>query len=224
MNIRTVAFFSTMPDLPNYLSADAKRILKLTYLSRALSILLQPLKQASFSGILLQDPHGNLQNTYPRVLSYVMDSPEVSDILCIKSAPAPFPCEQCWAPFNNLGDITKCYNERTEQTQQQLLGTLMRSRNAPRQGRDARLNSLPPVPSGLWGFKNQSSGGPGNILLVVGFESMHNEDLGITLYIVNNIKPHLMKRLGDDIRRVNLLLKELNDRMAELPRTGKSVT
>ena len=84
----------------------------------------------------------------------------------------------------------------------------------------AKVSAVHPVPSGLWGFAQQQEGF-GNSMLSMGFEAMHNLDLGVTLYTVDNMREYLVQEKGMSSVAAQRVLTELNKRMKELPRAGK---
>ena len=77
-----------------------------------------------------------------------------------------------------------------------------------------------PVPCPLWGFADQEDADPGSIMFVLAHESMHNEDLGLFLYIIDNMKKYFEEK-GMSAMRINRLFDEMNRRMEQMPRAGK---
>ena len=92
----------------------------MTVISKCLSRLLEPMKEASHHGLRALCPDGRtLVTAYPRLASYVTDDPESKDIFCIRPAPAQHPCEMCWVQFNSLRDIHNAKDERTRTAREQ---------------------------------------------------------------------------------------------------------
>ena len=164
--------------------------------------------------------NGVVLNVYPRLLSYVLDDPEGKDITGIKSAPSEHCCEQCWAPFKSLADIGSEWQARSEKDQRQIYDalcdpTLKRSRADEIQ----KQYSTHKIACGLWGFNDQATG-VANSLNSFGFESMHNEDLGVFVYIIDHSDSYFKQVLKKG-REAQDALANLNQRLLQLPRWGK---
>lgn len=101
-NITTVGYFPPIDILrPPGFSNISWRLIKLQIIQACLDVLLQPLKQLSWSGVVMIDSNNQCQNVYPRLLSDVGDDPEVHDHACIySSAKARMPCAICECPGN----------------------------------------------------------------------------------------------------------------------------
>jgi hypothetical protein len=203
-------------------SAPVWRLVKLKFLSMAIDVLLQPLKDLSFSGIdLIAPTDGEVVMVYPRLMSYVMDDPEVKDLTCIK---APY-CEACWVEKDMMLHIDQPAPVRTEADQT----LIFEANEAALKGRplpeamhlffQSKMSDAHPVPSGIWGFAQQQEGF-GNSMLCMGYESMHNEDLGIFLYKIDRMRAYLTDEEGWTAAQAKALLTELNRRMYMLPRAG----
>ena len=66
------------------------------------------------------DPDGIFRLVYPESLVYVPDMLECKLVAsCYDSAEAEYPCEQCWCPRADLGDvsITHAHDLRSEAEQ-----------------------------------------------------------------------------------------------------------
>ncbi len=219
-NLQNVAYLTDLKR-PTELTNDAVwRLVKLTYISKALDLLMQPLKVMSYTGVNLFDPSGKYQLVYPRLLNYVLDDPEGKDILCIKGGQAKHPCEVCWVPHEELLDVTCMYDARTEDQQRHAFYSLCSTRTQRRTccPNLSATYSTHPVPSPLWGFCHQDQG-VANSMWSLGYETMHNEDLGAFLYKVDNMGKAL-KAAKPDRNEGAAALKELNKRLGELPRAG----
>ena len=215
----TVAYFDQLIDMPEGVPESLFRLVKLAYFSKALSALLEPMKRASHDGIDLVDPTGKLVHAYPRVLSYVMDLPESKDIYMVKGVPAPNPCEQCMVPYARLDKIFDEYPIRTVQQQMETCEEIL---NAP--SKKARMDLIKkhstwPVPCPLWGFADQDSDGPGCVMHALGFESLHNDDLGVFLYLIEYMKPYLEAK-GYTKPRIGKIFADMNKRLESMPRSG----
>ena len=125
----------------------------------------------------------------PVLASYVADLPEVADMLCIKSGGTAFPCEACWVPLEQLGDLLSRHALRTEVVQQQMC------REATASAARSTAVSTHPVPSCLWGF-NWASLDWASSSQVMHIDAMHSEDLGVFTYIVGSLYKVLEKKLN----------------------------
>ena len=215
----TVAYFDQLIDFPDGVPKSLYRQVKLAYMSKALSILLEPMKDASHNGIHLNDPKGNMVFVYPRLLSYVMDLPESKDIYMVKGGSAPNPCEQCMVPGSRLDKIFETFPSRTVQQQKRVCEEIS---NAP--NKKARMDlilkhSTWPVPCPLWGFADQDMDGSGSVMHALGFESLHNDDLGVFLYIIDYMKQYF-ERKGLTPQEIGKLFTEMNRRLESMPRAG----
>ena len=88
--------------------------------NKFLEIVLQKLKDLSHSCVQLVDPDGIFRLVYPESLVYVPDMLECKLVAsCYDSAEAEYPCEQCWCPRADLGDvsITHAHDLRSEAEQ-----------------------------------------------------------------------------------------------------------
>jgi hypothetical protein len=197
-------------------------------MAMALDTLLEPLKELSQSGVVLDTLKDGKVNAYPRLMSYVADDPELKDLTGIKGLGSLHPCDACWVDKDNLINIEHRWPVRTEVQQ-----TLIWEANSARLQRLAepedlddflrsKLDAVHPVPSGLWGFKGQQDG-VGNSMLSMGYESMHIEDLGISLYLVDYMRAYLTSVKGISSQEAQKLLNKLNNRMSLLPRAGMVV-
>ncbi len=168
------------------------------------------------------DPDGLPRLVYPHLLSYVMDDPEGKDVLCMKGAPSVHPCEACWVPLEQLHQLDDNYDRRT-QTEQETIYEMMVPREGhapnPREVQDiARDHSTHPVRCGLFGFRGQDTGAP-NMMFVMCYESMHNEDLGVFPYIVEYTQKYYEAKFPNSHRaRENMTI--LNRRLSQIPRAG----
>lgn len=227
-DLQNVGYFPSLSK-PAQMSAAVWRLVKLRYMSMAIDALLAPLKSLSYDGIVLTSPiDGETVTVYPRLLSYVMDDPEVKDLTGVKGQGAPHPCEACWVHKDSLLNIQQSWPVRTEthqaliwmahdaamhgQPEPEQLGTFLRE----------KVPSVHPVPSGLWGFAGQQDG-HGNSMLAMAYEAMHNEELGLFLYGIDNMREYLTKEKHLSSVRAQRLLTEMNRRMYLLPRAGVSL-
>jgi hypothetical protein len=142
---------------------------------------------ACLLGIQLLDPSGNSQFVFPRLFSFVGDEPEIKDLSCVKGVPSREPCEACRCPVHSLSDITKVWPLRTEKEQKERLRKALEKSVGLREA-DCSKYSFQPVPSGLWGFAEGENEDLGGSSQCFAFEAMHNEDLGVFLYIIDNCK------------------------------------
>lgn len=224
-DLENIGYFPSLTK-PAQMSAAVWRLVKLRYISMAIDTLLEPLKRLSYDGIMLSSPiDGEAVAVYPRLLSYVMDDPEVKDLTGVKGQGAPHPCEACWVHKDSLLQIDQQWEVRTE-TQQHLIwlaheATMNRQPEPEQLGSFLRskVASVHPVPSGLWGFAGQQDG-LGNSMLAMAYESMHNEELGLFLYGIDNMRDFLLQERKLSAIRAQRVLTEMNRRMYLLPRAG----
>jgi hypothetical protein len=221
-----VGYFPTMSH-PAGMNDRVWRLVKLRFISEAMNTLLSPLKALSYEGIILKEPNeGEEVKVYPRLLSYVMDDPEVKDLTAVKGQGSPYPCEACWVHKDDLLQIETRAPIRTEKQQEVIWNAnsaTMSGLPEPGEVNDflrPKITAVHPVPSGLWGFAQQQDG-LGNSMLSMGFESMHNMDLGVSLYTIDNMREYLIQEKGKSSVAAQKILTELNKRMKKLPRAGK---
>lgn len=216
--IKPVGYLSPMFHKPAKLGAERWRLVKLHYINHAMSELTAPLKALSQTGIRLKDPNGVQRLVFPRLLSYVMDDPESKDIFCIQNSKKK--CELCHMDASDFLKIEQRCPEKFEQEQKQHYEYAITKAKMSERVKECSKHSILPVPCGLWGFADQSLAGSTNIYSTLGFEGMHNDDLGVFLYIIDHLKKYFIKVLGKTPQGANELLSELNERMGSLMRTG----
>lgn len=217
--ISTVAYLSSFAEKPARISLPAWRMAKLQYMQKSMSLLLSPLKRLSFQGLRTKDPDGSYRLVFPRLLSYVMDDPESKDLYCISKTARP--CEACKIPSHNLLDIDLRAGSKTAVQQRERLAEIMGQESVVHRQQLIRQYSILPVPCSLFGFSGQDGEEAGSIMRALSFEGMHNDDLGVFLYIIDNIKPYLLKTKGLSSKRANVVMARLNERMKAAPRAGK---
>ena len=76
------------------------------------------------------------------------------------------------------------------------------------------------MPCALFGFADQDNDDSCNVMLCGNYESMHNEDLGTFLYIIEGIDLWLVRELGSQ-RRANIAQRQMNANMSRIPRAGE---
>ncbi|KAJ9533507.1 hypothetical protein QJQ45_026546, partial [Haematococcus lacustris] len=175
------------------------RPMKLAVYAECYRALLQPLRDWSYCGKVMADPWGRSCLVFPRFFSFVHDSPEAMDMLCV--------------PGQELHNLDSTYEVRTETHQQAVFGRLAdASLTATARSQLSQDESTQPIASGLWGW----AGLPGGANRAFYPEGMHVFDLGVFLYMVRLIKPLLVRQHG--AVGAGRLLAELNRRSAEVPR------
>ena len=187
-NITTVGYFPPIDMLrPPGFSNVRWRLIKLQIIHTCLDVLLQPLKQRSWSGVVMTDPWNQRQNVYPRLLSDVGDDPEVHDHACIySSAKARMPCVICECPRDQLNRLDKQFPLRTAETQESRREAMVAS-NARDQAKISKKYSQHPVRSGLLGFAGQNLA-YNNPYQIFGYDSLHIDNLGIWKNIMEHAK------------------------------------
>ncbi len=213
-HLSTVAYIPVL-DKPAYLSQSTWRLVKLWVHSKVMSLLLDPLKRLSKDGKRMNDPSGQPRHVFPRLASYVLDAPEGADVMMVKGWPSDHPCEVCMVPKAQLGEIGS-WPSRTEQEQEAHYKELRQIRRNAERSKQSALYSQQPVPCALWGFSDQRFQGIGSSTRVLGYEAMHNEDLGVFLYILMIMEPYLRWIRANPARFFTIL----NNRHALVPRTG----
>ena len=230
-----------MSSMPDHVQGSLLRLVKLSYMSKALDMLLSPLKRLSSTGVRLVDPVGTWWHVYPRLLSYVMDLPESKDVFMVKGIPATHPCEACMVRTDDLHDILPRPVYRTVEQQKAYYkemasivarpdvegasGSLKRKRQKKEDSvhfkRQAKsvLYCTHPVPCPLFGFEDQEDDDICSVLKVLGHESLHNEDIGVFLYLIDYLDQYFDK-LEYSARHENSLYKKMNDRLEAMPRAG----
>ncbi|GFH12259.1 hypothetical protein HaLaN_07907 [Haematococcus lacustris] len=95
----------------------------------------RPLRDWSYCGKVMADPWGRSCLVFPRFFSFVHDSPEAMDMLCVR------------------GGSKSTYEARTEEDQQAVFGRLAdASLTANARSQLSQHESTQPVASGLWGW------------------------------------------------------------------------
>lgn len=75
---------------------------------QAWSILLEPPRQASHTGIRLTIPTGEVITAFPELLSFACDLPEAHYwVNAFDSINCRFPCDQCLSPSTALSDLSQ---------------------------------------------------------------------------------------------------------------------
>lgn len=219
-DVSTVAYFQDLNDLPDNITVADKRLVKLAYMSKALDVLLGPLKQASYEGLRVKDPVGSWMDVHPRILSYVMDLPESKDVFMVKGFPAKHPCEACMVHKDDLHDIFKGGVEsRTVERQKQAYEELMLETHKASRTKLATALSTQPVPCALFGFADQEDDDECSVMHVLAHESLHNEDIGVFLYLIDYLEKYF-DNMNWLPRKKNLAYQKMNKRLESMPRAG----
>ncbi|KAL4431240.1 hypothetical protein ABPG75_006496 [Micractinium tetrahymenae] len=177
-NIDCLAYFPVLKRPPG-VSSHTWRLVRLFAVNECLRRLLAPLKQLANEGKVTAAPSGALYRFFPRLLSYVADDPEVHDISCILSGGTLHPCEQCWELRDNFDGFSTAAPRTTGEQKE------LRARICAGETNLIKEKSTHPIASGLWAEGDDQAGWEDNELLATfGFESMHNDDLGVFLDLV----------------------------------------
>ncbi|GFH24250.1 uncharacterized protein HaLaN_22008, partial [Haematococcus lacustris] len=161
------------PDMPDLYF----RPMKLALYAACYRALLQPLREWSYCGKVMADPWGRNCLVFPRFFSFVHDSPEAMDMLCVRggSKRCAFPCTRCKVPGQELHNLDSTYEARTEAHHQAVFGRLAdASLTATARSQLSQDESTQPVASGLWGWAGLH-GGANRAFYP---EGMHVFDLG----------------------------------------------
>ena len=215
-SLETVAYIPVL-DRPPHVSIAVWRLVKLSVHSSVLELLLDPLKRLSAAGKMMKDPNGVQRLVVPRFASYVVDAPEGADMMMIKGVPSQHPCEVCLVSKDNLGVCDhRGWTPRTEAEAKQNYERLRQRMNATARAKLSVELSTQPVACAAWGFKDQDQAGWGSIMRIMGYESMHQEELGVFLYIII-VLPSFLTSCGLFASGV---LRKMNERMAMVPHSG----
>lgn len=162
------------------ITADQKAQLSREIFHRCLHILLAPLKELSKSGVTLVDPYGVSATVYPELLVYVGDMPECKLVNgCFDHRLSKHPCEQCWCPRADLGDVSiTSHRLRTESEQLANYNKMKAATPAERKKLSKKL-SQHFVHCGWWGF----AGGATIHCSFTGNDSLHNEVNAIVVLV-----------------------------------------
>ncbi len=216
-DLSTVAYIPVLNKPPN-MPLATWRLVKLAIHSKVLDFLVAPLKQLSHTGKLMQDPSGVSRFVYPRFASYVVDAPEGADVMMVKGVPSAHPCESCLVSLGHLSDLNR--RDAQRRTEQMMIANHKAVTAKLPKARRVELStqlSTQPIKCALWGFKGQAGSGWGAITRVMGYEAMHNEDLGVFLYIVMVLEPYLQEVKGGSPAG---LLRLMNENMGVMPPCG----
>ncbi len=216
-DLSTVAYIPVL-DKPPDMPAPTWRLVKLAIHSKVLELLLAPLKDLSHTGKLMKDPSGVDRFVFPRFASYVVDAPEGADVMMVKGVPSEHPCEACLVSLQHLSDLNR--RDAQRRTEEKMVDNYKRL--TARQTKATRMElakelSTQPIACALWGFKGQTGSGWGAITRVMGYEALHNEDLGVFLYIVMVMEPYLQEVKGGSVAP---LMRLMNQNMGFMPPCG----
>jgi hypothetical protein len=215
----TVAYFQDLT-MPEHVKGVQQRLVKLVYMSKALKALLGPLKAASFEGLKVKDPLGSWMVVYPRLLSYVMDLPESKDVFMVKGMPSSNPCEACMVTKDDLHNIFKGGIEsRTVEHQKKRYNDLISEPSNAKRMKLATSLSTQPVPCALFGFADQEDDDACSVMQVLAHESLHNDDIGVFLYLLDYMDAYF-DGMDWTASRKNKAYQKMNQRLESMPRAG----
>ena len=118
--LSTVAYIPILSKPPG-MDDQTFRACKRQFLALALQVILADLREASFTGVLVETSDGFLHTVFPRLLSYVADDPEQRQVLQIYSAnSAHRPCVRCFCVSSCLCELHLSYAARTLTKQKQI--------------------------------------------------------------------------------------------------------
>ncbi|CAM6050719.1 unnamed protein product, partial [Sphagnum compactum] len=163
--------------LPIISSTDASHERRLQIFHECLDVVLKPLKEASFKGLALTDPHGDEHWVFPLLYAYVCDHPEGCKVTCTYDTnQCQHPCSVCMCPKQSLREVGKKFDYRTEKGMQALVMKMLASTK-----KDVDLlskeNLVHPVKCALWGF-NGGETEWGNPYKAIHVDMLHQADLG----------------------------------------------
>jgi hypothetical protein len=122
---------------------------KLEILHKCLEIVLEPLKEASYSGYYMKDPFGNPQWVFPRICLYICDQTEGSRITCtFDSNKSNFPCSLCFCPKKDLSSVSKTFTYRTEGNMKEIFVEMQQSPPEEKERQSKELSVHPVQVSG----------------------------------------------------------------------------
>lgn len=216
---KAIAYFPFLKQPPGLSDEQFKR-LKSAALQKCLDVLLLPLKQMSATGLVCTDPSGRLQNIFPAVISYVGDTPEHKDMLCLYHGhQCAFPCEKCWIAGQDLSQLQTTAELRGEAEHR---AKVLQIQGEPQRGRAKELAksfSIHPCMPSLFGFARHGNAYGDYIPhQATGFDMMHTMDLGIFLYIVDNLGQYAARLPNAERAAALRLARNLNTRLQAVPR------
>lgn len=166
-------------DFVGKLTAEQKAQLGRKIFHMCLAKVLQPLKDLSHSGVDLVDPDGNMGMVFPELLVYVGDMPECKLVAgCYDHARSEYPCEQCWCPRADLGNVGKSHSLRNEFRQKKNYKRMRRAANDSQLKKLCKQLSQHYVECGWWDF----AGGATINCAFTGNDSLHNEVCSVSAW------------------------------------------
>jgi hypothetical protein len=200
------------------------RHLKLTVLHKCLRVLLEPLVGPGKRGVRWKSPQGIEYLVFPRVMSYVGDDPEIRDLLCIKSHQGKLPCESCTASQDQLATTSNFAAEARDAggtLATILAASKLRQTTGVHKGTVDAFCSQHSIVAVEPAFSilpsvSMSSGGDGDYHSWFGYDSLHNDDLGLIPELVTAVCNFIKAKHP---KKFNALYKHMNGLLQQLPRS-----
>ncbi|GAQ89262.1 hypothetical protein KFL_005040060 [Klebsormidium nitens] len=170
-----------VPGHPGFEPGSAELTLrKLEVFQECLRLVLQPLKDASFTGFMSEDPDAEERWFYPMLFAYVCDHPEGCKVTCTKDTnQTNAPCSICMCPASRLCEVDKHFHFRTQKGMMAAHAKITNKDIDPVKRDQWSMGlSLHPVECALWGF-NGGDTDWGNPYRAVHVDMMHQTDLGL---------------------------------------------
>lgn len=199
------------------------RITKLLVLQKCIKALFASIEDGLKAGYQWKAPDGKKFWFFPRVISYVADDPEIRDILCIKSHQGSLPCERCTVTKEQLDVIldgssnnsnnNNTGNNRTSQQTKMLVQDAIEKITTKKElntiSKDLGDNhSVVPVLSHMHLLHE------GDMHLLFGYDTLHNEDLGLIPDIVTASCEWVHKRWPG--KGFTYIYKHMNDMLQQI--------
>lgn len=190
--IEIVGYFPIVPTGTN-------RVHKLLVLTRCFIHLLEPLKVADSTGEVWLAPDGQKYRFFTRILSYIADDPEIRDILCINAHNSEYPCERCEVAAGDLATHHECFEARDaveikRKAEEMLQKVASGEVTIGKAVKECQKFSFVPVVSGLHTLLNSCDPEkPCNYNHIFGFDTLHIQDLGLVINLVDAIVDWIKK-------------------------------
>jgi hypothetical protein len=153
-NLGTLALIPVLQKLP-HLSEKAMSAARRDLLRQALEIALQPLREASHTGMRLTLADGSAFTGYPRNLSYVADDPEQSAEGGLRGGNTKRPCSRCLKDCDNLDDLNSHALERTLEVYDEVMALMRAAPNAKKKEEVGKEWGFYDEQPGLLGFAGE---------------------------------------------------------------------
>lgn len=140
------------------ISSSKLRQAKRELMAKCLTLMLAPLRAASYTGLHVQTADSRTHSVFPRVLSYVADDPEQRAVLQLYvSGRCKRQCCRCYAHRKHMCDFNTSAQLRTLDSQQQIQQQIAAAPNRAAAIEICKKYSTHPDAIGLAGFAGEDS-------------------------------------------------------------------